>query len=266
MTLRSTGGHDAPLRACEELAVPGAAVAMLVLGVLDDRLQLSPLAKLVSALVVGALTVFVITASLGPSLPWPVTLLTVVWFGGVVHALNLLDNMDGLAGGVALISTLFLAWLFAPTLGPFVVMYLVAVAGSLVGFLYWNRKPARLFMGDSGSLFVGGTLAASTLVPLIDPGLDFYRSAILVLLVLSVPLFDTGFVLVLRRLAGREATRGGTDHVSHRLVSLGFSERSAVLIHLLLGMAGGIIALMIWREGLQPIHAGCSAVSASPSS
>ncbi len=107
-------------------------------------------------------------------------------------------------------------------------------------------------MGDSGSLFLGGTLAAASLVPLIDPGLEFYRSAILVLLVLSVPLFDTGFVLVLRRLAGRKATRGGTDHVSHRLVSLGFSERSAVRILYLLGLSGGVIALMIWREGLQP--------------
>ena len=235
-----------------ELAVPAAAVAMLILGVLDDRLQLSPLAKLVSSLVVGALTVFVVASSLGQSLPWPATLIAVVWFGGVVHALNLLDNMDGLAGGVALIATTFLAVLFARTLGPFVELFLVAVAGSLAGFLYWNRKPARLFMGDSGSLFLGGTLAAASLVPLIDPQVEFYRSAIPVLLVLNVPLFDTGFVLVLRRFAGRKASRGGTDHVSHRLVSLGFSERSTVSILYLLALSGGLIASMIWREGLQP--------------
>ena len=235
-----------------EVAVPAAAAAMLILGVLDDRLQLSPLAKLVSSLVVGALTVFVITGSLDRTLPWPATLLAIVWFGGVVHALNLLDNMDGLAGGIALIALTFLASLFARTLGPFVVLFLIAVVGSLVGFLYWNRKPARLFMGDSGSLFLGGTLAAASLVPLIDPQAEFYRSAILVLLVLNVPLFDTGFVLVLRRFAGRKASRGGTDHVSHRLVSMGFSERSAVRILYLLALSGGFIAWMIWREGLQP--------------
>jgi UDP-GlcNAc:undecaprenyl-phosphate GlcNAc-1-phosphate transferase len=240
-----------PIRSYE-LAVPISALSMMVLGVFDDRLQLSPLAKLVSSLIVGALTVFVIAGSLGQTLPWPATLLAVIWYGGVVHALNLLDNMDGLAGGVALVAAGLFGVLFAPTLGGFLVMYVVAVAGSLAGFLYWNWKPARLFMGDSGSLFLGGTLAASSLVPLIDPRLNFYRSAILVLLVLSVPLFDTGFVLVLRRLAGRQATKGGTDHVSHRLVSLGFSERSAVRIHLLLGLSGGLIALMIWREGLQP--------------
>jgi UDP-GlcNAc:undecaprenyl-phosphate GlcNAc-1-phosphate transferase len=235
-----------------EFVVPAAALAMLLLGVLDDRFSLSPLAKLVSSLIAGALTVFVITQSLGRSIPWPATLLAVVWFGGVVHALNLLDNMDGLAGGIALIATTFVAWLFAPALGPFVLQLLLAVAGSLAGFLYWNRKPARLFMGDAGSLFLGGILGAASLVPLIDSQAEFYRSAILVLLVLNVPLFDTSFVLALRRLAGRKATKGGTDHVSHRLVSLGFSEVSAVGILYLLGLSGGFIALLIRREGLQP--------------
>ena len=235
-----------------ELAVVAAAVAMLVLGIFDDRVQLSPLAKLVSSLIVGALTVFIIASSQGRILPWPATLLAVVWFGGVVHALNLLDNMDGLAGGIGLVAAALLAVLFTAEMGAFLMIYLVAVAGSLAGFLYWNWKPARLFMGDSGSLFVGGTLAAASLVPLIHPRAEFYRSAILVLLVLCVPLFDTGFVLVLRRLAGRQATRGGTDHVSHRLVSLGFSERSAVRILYLIGLCGGMIALMIRREGLQP--------------
>ena len=234
-----------------ELAVPGAAVAMLILGMIDDRLQLSPLAKLVASLIVGALAVFFIAGSLGRTLPWPITLLAVVWFGGVVHALNLLDNMDGLAGGVALIATAFLAWLFSRTLGPFIVVFLAAVVGSLAGFLYWNRKPARLFMGDSGSLFLGGTLAAASLVAMAGPRTDIYHSATLVLLVLAVPLFDTAFVLVLRRLAGRKATRGGTDHVSHRLVSLGFSERGTVGILYLLALSGGAIALTVAREGLQ---------------
>jgi UDP-GlcNAc:undecaprenyl-phosphate GlcNAc-1-phosphate transferase len=234
-----------------ELAVPGSAAVMLILGMIDDRLQLSPLAKLVVSLIVGALTVFFVAESLGRSLPWPITLLAVVWFGGVVHALNLLDNMDGLAGGVALIATAFLAWLFSQTLGPFIVAFLVAVVGSLAGFLYWNRKPARLFMGDSGSLFLGGTLAAASLVAMADPRTDIYHSATLVLLVLAIPLFDTAFVLVLRRLAGRKATRGGTDHVSHRLVSLGFSERGTVGILYLLALSGGAIAVSVAREGLQ---------------
>ena len=232
--------------------MPAAAVAMLVLGIFDDRFQLSPLAKLVTSLIVGALTVFLVAASFGRSLPWPATLLAVVWFGGVVHALNLLDNMDGLAGGIALVAAALFAYLFAPTLGMSLVIYLICVVGSVAGFLYWNHKPARLFMGDSGSLFLGGTLAAVSLVAMAAPQTDPYRSAVLILLVLSVPLFDTGFVLVLRRLAGRKATRGGTDHLSHRLVSLGFSERGAVWILYLVGLSGGGIAMLIHREGVQP--------------
>ncbi|HEV3217885.1 MAG TPA: hypothetical protein VGZ27_19320 [Vicinamibacterales bacterium] len=234
-----------------EFAVPGAAVAMLIVGTLDDRFQFSPLSKLVSSLIVGALTVFVISAAEGRSLPWPATLAAVVWFGGVVHALNLLDNMDGLAAGVGMIAAAFLAGLFAPIFKDFIVLYLWTVVGSLAGFLYWNSKPAKLFMGDSGSLFIGGTLAAASLIPLTMPGPSVVTSAAVVLLVLSVPLFDTGFVLVLRRLAGLKATRGGTDHVSHRLVSLGFSERNTVRLLYLLGLSGGAIAFLIQRDGLQ---------------
>ena len=158
-----------------EAAIPAAAIAMLVLGILDDRLQLSPLAKLVSSLIVGALTVSILAASYGSNLPLPATLVAVVWFGGVVHALNLLDNMDGLAGGVALVAIGLLSVLFAATLGSFVVIFLVSVAGSLVGFLYWNWKPARLFMGDSGSLFLGGTLAAASLVAMTTAETDLYN-------------------------------------------------------------------------------------------
>ncbi len=234
-----------------EIAVPAAALAMLVIGVLDDRLQLSPLAKLVSSLFVGALVVFVIGTSEAGSLPWPATVVAVIWFGGVVHALNLLDNMDGLAGGVAMSAAALMAYLFAGVLGDALIIYLGAVVGSLAGFLYWNRRPARLFMGDSGSLFVGASLAAASLIPLTAPDVDLFQAAAMVALVLVVPLFDTGFVLVLRRLAGRHATRGGTDHVSHRLVSLGFSERSAVGILYLLGLAAGGVAFLVGREGLQ---------------
>ena len=153
------GGGDADRPFADrafELAVPASAAAMFVLGMLDDRLQLSPLAKLVSSLIVGALTVFVITGSLGRSLPWPVTLLAVVWFGGVVHALNLLDNMDGLAGGIALAATAFLAWLFARALGPFIVLFLVASWEASPGFFTGtgNRRdcswaiPAACFLEE----------------------------------------------------------------------------------------------------------------------
>jgi len=234
------------------LAIPLAGIAMFVVGVLDDRLQLTPLAKLVSSLIIGAFLVFSL-ATLRPdnALPLTHTLVATIWFAGVCHAFNLLDNMDGLAAGVAVVGAGFLAWLLGPALGAPIVVLLVALCGALMGFLYWNRPPARLFMGDCGSLFIGAVLAGASLVPVLQERTPFPWTSILVVAILVVPLFDTGFVLVLRRFAGRSATRGGTDHVSHRLVSLGFSERSAVRILYLLGIVGGLTALALVTGGIE---------------
>jgi UDP-GlcNAc:undecaprenyl-phosphate GlcNAc-1-phosphate transferase len=233
------------------LPIPLAAIAMFVVGVLDDRFQLSPLAKLVSSLIIGAFLVFSLTRSPGAALPWTHTLVATIWFAGVCHAFNLLDNMDGLAAGVALIAAGFMAWLLAPALGAPLTLLLVALCGALLGFLYWNRPPARLFMGDCGSLFVGAALAGASLMPLLQERTVFPWTSVLVVLMLVVPLFDTAFVLVLRRFAGRSATRGGTDHVSHRLVSLGFSGRSAVRVLYILGIIGGGTAWMISIGGIE---------------
>jgi UDP-GlcNAc:undecaprenyl-phosphate GlcNAc-1-phosphate transferase len=136
-------------------------------------------------------------------------------------------------------------------LGPGLVVVVVGLCGALLGFLYWNRPPARLFMGDTGSLFIGGLLASASLVPVLRAGDSIGSVSLLVVLVFAVPLFDTGFVLVLRRLAGRSATRGGTDHVSHRLVSLGFSGRSAVRILYLVGITGGVTAWTLKTFGVE---------------
>ena len=225
-----------------------AACAMFVIGILDDRLQLSPLAKLVASLAIGAFLVFLLAgAEPEGSLPSGYTLIGTIWFAGICHAFNLLDNMDGLIAGVALIASLFLAALLGDLLGIAVVLELSALSGALLGFLYWNRPPARLFMGDCGSLFIGALIAGASLVPIFHTRIAFVSPAVFVVLILVVPLFDTGFVLVLRRLAGRKASKGGTDHVSHRLVSLGFSERSAVRIHYLLGIIGGVTAWGLMR-------------------
>ena len=224
-------------------AVALAALAMFAVGLFDDRLQLSPVAKLVSSLAVGSFLVFALVG-VEPegALPTSYTLVGILWFAGLCHAFNLLDNMDGLAAGVALIAAAFMAALLGPSLGLGSTMLLIALAGALTGFLYWNRPRARLFMGDCGSLFIGALLGGVSLVPVFHARIAFVSPAVLIVLLMVVPLFDTAFVLVLRRLAGRSATRGGTDHVSHRLVSLGFSERTAVRILWGLGVFGGLTA------------------------
>src|SRR5262245_65146726 len=136
-------------------AVLVAALTMSVVGMFDDRLQLSPVAKLVSSLAIGAFLVFALTGSEpAGAFPTSYTLIGTLWFAGVCHAFNLLDNMDGLAAGVALIASLFLAALLSHTLGPALVLMLIALAGALGGFLYWNRPQGRLLMGGGGSMFL----------------------------------------------------------------------------------------------------------------
>ncbi|MGE0391931.1 MAG: hypothetical protein AB7I25_01545 [Vicinamibacterales bacterium] len=224
-----------------------AALAMWTLGLIDDRVQLSPLAKLVGSLITGAFLVFALASTELGGLGLGGTLLAIVWFAGVCHAMNLLDNMDGLAAGVGLIAALGLAVTESAVLGPVLAGLLLALAGALLGFLYWNRNRARLFMGDCGSLFIGAVLAGASLVPVFAEGDTLATPSLTAVLLLVMPLFDTAFVLVLRRLAGRSATRGGTDHVSHRLVSLGFSERSAVRVLYLIGVIGFAIAFGLTR-------------------
>jgi len=233
--------------------VLAAGLAMFVVGLVDDRGGLSALTKLVSSLAAGAFLVYALGRISG-STPNPVLVLAaILWFGGLVHALNLLDNMDGLAAGVGLIAAAASAIVLRDVVSVSTLSVLLAMLGALTGFLPWNLHPARLFMGDSGSLFVGAVLAGTSLLPLFEAHVEpFGRLAIPVLLVFTVPLFDTSFVLVLRRLAGRKASTGGTDHVSHRLAALGLSERRAVGAMYLLGIFGGGLGVLLYW-GVLPI-------------
>ena len=231
----------------ESIILIAVAVAMLAVGWLDDHFRLSPLAKLVASLAAAAFILYALAAVRAQPLSALATVVAVIWFAGIVHAVNLLDNMDGLAGGIGLIAALGFALVFGNALDAATITTMVALSGALAGFLFWNRHPARLFMGDCGSLFIGSMLAGVSLLAALRA-----NSALLdplsIALVLTVPLFDTGFVLVLRRLAGRPATRGGTDHVSHRLVSLGLSEPRAVVFLYLLAI-GGVATAWLLRTG-----------------
>jgi len=233
----------------ELFVVLGLAFGLSLVGLLDDVRHLRPWVRLLCEIGAGyALYEVGAGVQLFPS-DVANALFTIVWVVAIANAFNLLDNMDGLAAGVALIAAAFLAVLLGPWFGFGLSTLLVALVGALAGFLYWNRPRARLFMGDCGSLFIGAILGGVSLVPVFHARIAFISPTVLAALILVVPLFDTAFVLVLRRLAGRSATRGGTDHVSHRLVSLGFSERSAVRILYLLGLIGGLTAwvLVTWN-------------------
>lgn len=220
------------------------AVAMFALGMVDDIVQLRPSVKLG-----GQLLVAVVTTALGPVLPWtPVHLanqaITVFWLVGVTNAVNLLDNMDGLSGGVVGIGALVQAFFFASQGQMTEAAICCALAGALGGFLLFNFNPASIFMGDAGALFLGYTVASLALHQ------SYGRSRSLVVtiagpvLLLLIPIFDTTFVSITRTLRGRPISQGGRDHTSHRLVLLGLSERSAVLTLWGLTLFAGLIGVL----------------------
>jgi UDP-GlcNAc:undecaprenyl-phosphate GlcNAc-1-phosphate transferase len=226
--------------------VATAATAMFVVGVLDDRFQLSPLAKLVSSLIIGAFLVFSVSREASDSLPVH-TLLATVWFAGVCHAFNLLDNMDGLAGSLAVIAAAFFAcdaWLqHEPTL---VLVASVALGLAVLGFLPFNLRPghrALAWMGDSGSQLIGFTLATLGLASSYTVASSTVATLVLPVLILAVPILDTTLVTVVRLLEGRPVSQGGRDHSSHRLVSLGLSETEAVVLLALISAGLGATSL-----------------------
>jgi UDP-GlcNAc:undecaprenyl-phosphate GlcNAc-1-phosphate transferase len=217
---------------------------IFIVGVADDVLSLKPTTKLIAEIAVAAMFVF-----FGARLHWSEVevldmLLTMVWLVGLTNAVNLLDNMDGLCAGTAIIAgvALLFALVDRTDVGP-EMRYLAIVLGATTGFLIYNLHPASIFMGDAGSLFLGITLAALTLTA---GGPTHDRSGVVSVvvapvLVLLIPIFDTTLVTVSRLISGRSVSHGGRDHSSHRLVVLGLSERRAVhVLWTLAATAGGI--------------------------
>jgi UDP-GlcNAc:undecaprenyl-phosphate GlcNAc-1-phosphate transferase len=219
------------------------ATFMSFLGFWDDQRDLPPLVKLAGQVVAaGMLMLTGIQVQIFPiaALNLGVTL---VWVVGVVNALNFVDNMDGLSGGIAAIASAFFL-LLAVQSGQFLVGSMAAaLLGACLGFLYYNFNPASIFMGDSGSLFLGYVLAATALK------LKFDRPDnlgwIVPVLILGVPIFDTTLVVLSRLRRGTSPLQGGKDHTSHRLVRLGWTDREAVMALYLVCGALGLIALFV---------------------
>lgn len=214
-------------------------------GLWDDRFGLSPFAKLAAQLVAAAVLLAVGIQVALPIPGWANIMLTVLWIVGITNAFNLLDNMDGLSGGVAAVAAAWIT-LLAAINGQYLVGGLAAaVLGACLGFLIYNFNPASIFMGDSGSLFLGFLMAVLG-IKLRFPANVNWVTWMVPVLVLGVPIFDTSLVVFSRLRRRRNPfTTPGTDHVSHRLNRMGWSRREAVLLIYLAGCAlGGVAALV----------------------
>jgi len=238
--LRERGGQT--------LIIFAGAAALHVMGLVDDRRPLGPFAKLAAmlglGLVVSAVGGVRIAEFLGPV---PSVLLTAVWIVIITNAFNFLDNMDGLSAGVATICTalliacgLFAGQVLIPGLGCLLL-------GALLGFLAFNFPPAKIFMGDAGSLVVGYMMAVLSIMT------SYWKSGTadqpfalaMPLVVLAVPLYDFTSVVIIRVFEGRNPFKGDQRHFSHRLVDRGLSRRFAVLTIYLATAATGLGATLL---------------------
>ena len=229
-----------------------AGTLLFVAGLLDDFIHLKPYQKLVAQIAAAILVI-----NFGLLLPWtPLPAaniaLTIFWLVGITNAVNMLDNMDGLAGGIAVIAAIFLAVVCRQNGQMVEAAALFCFAAAVMGFLVYNFNPASIFMGDCGSMFIGFMLGSLALVSSnVIAGGGRSRSLVAILavpvLILFIPIFDTTFVTVMRKLIGRRASQGGRDHTSHRLVALGISERRAVLLLWTMATVSGAIALVSRR-------------------
>ncbi len=222
-------------------------------GLVDDRRGLAPSVKLLIQLLATAILVVSGVQVQLPVSTWMNLLLTVLWVVGITNAFNLLDNMDGLAGGIGVVAASYFLLMAAMNGQRLVGALAAALLGACLGFLLFNFNPARIFMGDSGSLFLGFMMAV------VGIKLRFVANTnwvtwMVPILVLGVPIFDTALVSFSRLRKGKNPlTSPGKDHFSHRLVRLGLTRREAVLSLYLLGSFLGGLSMFISLAG--PVEA-----------
>lgn len=220
------------------------------IGLWDDHHSLRPWTKLA-----GQLLAVIILISTGVQVrmfhaPILDALLTALWVVGITNAMNLLDNMDGLSGGIAAIAAAFFLLLAAMS-GQYLVGILAAgLLGACLGFLIYNVNPASIFMGDSGALFLGFMLAAVG-IKLRFPNNVTFVTWMVPVLVLALPIFDTTLVTISRLRRGlNPLTTPGRDHTSHRLVAMGLTQREAVLTLCLIAGACGMLATFVTQAAV----------------
>jgi UDP-GlcNAc:undecaprenyl-phosphate/decaprenyl-phosphate GlcNAc-1-phosphate transferase len=227
-----------------------ASAVVALVGLWDDRRRLGAWPKLAGQFAAFLLLVYFGVRTHLPIPEWLNYAVTFAWIAGVSNAINFLDNMDGLSAGVSGVVASYILLIAALNNQYLVAAVAAAVVGSCFGFLRYNFKPAQIFMGDAGALFLGFLLAVLALQLRFPHNVTFVTWMVPIFL-LGLPIFDTSLVIVSRlRRRVNPFTTAGKDHVSHRLVARGFSQREAVLILYLVTGAFGMGAIFITRADL----------------
>lgn len=231
------------------------AIAISAMGLIDDLRGLQPWPRLAmqtsTAVVLAA--ILISTDTIGTALNNRLldSLITIFWIVGVCNSINFFDNLDGGASGTVAVITFFLFFIAYDRQQILVSALAIVTAGATAGFLIWNRFPARIYMGDAGALFLG--IIVSVLTIRLDPGIaPRSKSLAIPLFLMAIPILDTIVAVCSRLFRGISPFQGGRDHLSHRLMRVGFGRQGAAFSLWSLAGAYGALALAIytWPESL----------------
>ena len=229
-------------------SVLGPAVAMGLVGLWDDLKSLNPLPRFIGQSIAGLIVAFILVFNDNVGNPTGISgldvAITVLWIVGICNSINFFDNLDGGAAGTVAITAISLTYLAITGDQYFIAALSVVVAGSTLGFLIWNRTPARIYMGDAGALFLGVLIATLTLrlKPSTENSISSFARP---LLLLAIPILDTTVAVFSRLRRKVSLFQGGKDHLSHRLVRYGLSRKATAIILWLLSAIYGFFAILI---------------------
>lgn len=225
-------------------------------GIIDDLRELNPKAKFVFQIIAGLIIIyggvkvdFVTNPFTKDSsliyLHWLSIPITLFWIVGITNTLNFIDGLDGLSAGVAMISSITLMIVAGKFGYTSVIILSASIAGACLGFLPFNFNPAKIFMGDTGALFLGFMLAAITIEGVMKSVATI--AIVAPILILSVPIFDTTFAIFRRLLNGQSIASADKGHLHHRLLNKGYSQKKSVLILYAMSAGFGLFAIVISR-------------------
>jgi UDP-GlcNAc:undecaprenyl-phosphate GlcNAc-1-phosphate transferase len=229
------------------------AVVMGLVGLWDDLKSLNPLPRFIGQSIAGLVVAIILILYNNIGNPTGITALdaviTVLWIVGICNSINFFDNLDGGAAGTEAITAISLTYMAITGDQYFIAALSIVVAGSTLGFLIWNRAPARIYMGDAGALFLG--LLIATLTVRFKPSTDYSVSSFSgPVLLLAIPILDTTVAVFSRLRRKVSLFQGGKDHLSHRLVRYGFSRKASAITLWLLSALYGLFAVLISMQNI----------------
>ena len=227
------------------------ALLLGAMGLIDDLRSLSPWPRLIAQSVVGTVVALVIVNSGTTGTPFGTstfnTAVTIFWIVGICNSINFFDNLDGAAAGAVAIAALGVFFIAFDRGQELVSALSVVTAGATIGFLMWNKSPAKIYMGDAGALFLGIIISVATIR--LNPGIEpTWKSLTIPVILLAVPLLDTCVAVFSRLARGVSPLTGGKDHLSHRLVRAGLTRPMAAIALWAASGVCAVIAVLVYKN------------------